>query len=70
VLGVGLIAVALSFLRSPSPVEVARLDAAIRQNFLQPERVLVTADGEEITYAVCNRFEGRTIAASVGCLWG
>ncbi|GAB4526255.1 MAG: sulfite exporter TauE/SafE family protein [Anaerolineales bacterium] len=70
VLGIGLIGVALSFLRSPEHKDIVRMDAAIGEDFPLPERVLVTAEGEEIGYTVCNRLEGRTIAGVGGLFVG
>lgn len=70
VLGVGLIAVALSFLRAPEHSDVARMDAAIEEDFPHPERVLVTAEGERIGYTVCNRTEGRAICGVGGLFVG
>ncbi len=70
ILGMGLMAVALSFLRSPEAKDVGRADKAIDEEYggEQAETRLVTAEGEEITYTVCNRTEGRIIA-SVGALF-
>lgn len=69
VLGVGLLAVAASFLRSPAAETVKRLDddiaAASREG---STRVLTTAEGEIINYTVCNRTEGRVIAG-IGALF-
>lgn len=64
ILGMGLIGVALSFLRAPDAEEVARLDRGIAKDYggERAETCLVTADGEEIRYTVCNRTEGRAIA--------
>ncbi len=70
VLGIGLVAVALSFLRSPGHGEVERLDNSIRDEYGNDKgkTSLVTAEGETITYTVCNRTEGRIIA-SIGALF-
>lgn len=70
VLGVGLVAVALSFLRSPAKEEVDALDAAIAREHDggRGESVVVTAAGEEIRFTVCNRVEGGAIAG-VGALF-
>ncbi len=70
VLGLGLVAVALSFLRSPEQADVRRMDAAILEDFPTPQRILVTAQGEEIAYTVCNQAEGRTIAGVGGLFVG
>lgn len=72
VLGVGLFVVALSFLRAPEHKDVMRLDKAIEQEYGgdQAETSLITADGEEIRYTVCNRNEGRLIAGVGGLFVG
>jgi uncharacterized membrane protein YfcA len=64
ILGVGLMVVAASFLRSPTAADVSYLDRGIRAQYGDDnaETVLVTAEGEEIRYTVCNRTEGMTIA--------
>ncbi len=71
-LGLALLAVALSFLKSPDHGEVARLDGHIGQDF-PPERArtcLRAADGEEICYTVCNRTEGGLISGVGGLFIG
>ncbi len=70
ILGVGLFAVAASFLRTPEQKDVVRLDEAIQQEYggEKAKTCLVTAGGEEICYTVCNRTEGRLIAG-VGALF-
>jgi len=69
ILGLGLFAVALSFLRSPNHEEVGRLDEAIEVDFGKTGKTtLVAADGEKLTYTVCNRTEGR-ITAGLGGLF-
>ena len=71
VLGVGLFAVAVSSLRSPAPARVAQLDEAVQRAQRADraaETCLITSDGEEICYTVCNRMEGRLIAM-VGALF-
>lgn len=64
ILGVGLLVVAASFLRSPKPEDVAILDEAIDRRFQEEraEKELIAADGEVIRYTVCNRTEGRLLA--------
>ncbi|MFV1986995.1 MAG: sulfite exporter TauE/SafE family protein [Gemmatimonadota bacterium] len=63
VLGVGLFAVAFSFLRPPSADAVARADAASRVAQGRPaESRLVSANGEVFRYSVCNRGEGMLLA--------
>lgn len=69
VLGVGLLAVATSFLRSPAAETVKRLDDDISSASGEGStRVLTTAEGETIRYTVCNRVEGSAIAG-VGALF-
>ena len=72
VLGVGLIVVALSFLKSPSHTEVERADKAIQKDYggEKGETKLITAEGEVITYTVCNRTEGGIIAGIGGLFVG
>lgn len=64
ILGVGLFAVAASFLRAPKQSEVVRLDAIIQQEIskVKTETCLETATGERICYTVCNRTEGGLIS--------
>ena len=64
ILGMGLFAVALSFLRSPDADEVHRLDRDVADEFGGPaaEACIFTAEGEEIRYTVCNKLEGGAIA--------
>ena len=70
ILGVGLFIVALSFLRKPRHEDVGHMDAAIRSDFGGPqaETVLVSAEGEEIRYTVCDRTEGGMLAG-IGALF-
>ncbi len=72
ILGVGLFAVALSFLRSPDIEDVSRMDNAIdgESSGDREETVIKTAEGEVIRYKVCNRFEGMTIAGVGGLFVG
>ena len=72
VLGLGLMAVALSFLRNPDHKEIGRLETAIKEDFPEPRAKtrLVAADGEVITYTVCNKAEGRIIAGIGGLFLG
>ncbi len=70
ILGMGLLGVAMSFLRAPDPQNVARMNEASREDFGEGkgETCLVTSQGERICYTVCNRTEGRLIAG-VGALF-
>jgi hypothetical protein len=72
VLGVGLFAVALSFLRAPEHKDIVRMDEAIQDEYggEKAETSLVTAEGEEIRYTLCNRTEGRFIAGLGGLFVG
>ncbi len=72
ILGVGLFAVALSFLRSPETSDVSRMDKAIDNEYggERSETVINAADGEVIRYKVCNRSEGMTIAGVGGLFVG
>ncbi len=64
ILGTGLFAVALSFLRAPDADEVSRLDESVRNDYggSAAETSIRTSSGEEIRYTVCNRTEGRAVA--------
>lgn len=70
ILGVGLFAVALSFLRAPDHGDMALIDDDIRakNGAGQGETCLVAATGEEIWYTVCNKNEGRLISG-IGALF-
>lgn len=69
ILGMGLIAVALSFLRAPGAEEITRSDRAIAEDARRDgERCLVSAENEAICYTVRARNEGRIIAG-VGALF-
>ncbi|RMG94915.1 MAG: sulfite exporter TauE/SafE family protein [Chloroflexi bacterium] len=72
VLGVGLFAIALSFLRAPEHKDVVRMDKAIEEEYggAKAETCLVSADGEQICYTVCNRTEGRLISGIGGLFVG
>jgi len=67
ILGMGLIAIALSFLKSPSD-DAPREDAAIAAETERPETCVTPAEGEPICYTVCNRTEGGVIAG-IGALF-
>ncbi len=72
ILGVGLLAVAASFLRSPEPKDIVRADDAIEEEYggEKAETCLTTREGEQICYTVCNRAEGRLIAGVGGLFIG
>ena len=72
ILGVGLFVVAISFLRAPEHKDVVRMDSAIDEEYggELAETCLITAEGEEIHYKVCNKTEGRLIAGVGGLFVG
>ncbi|MFZ1399910.1 MAG: sulfite exporter TauE/SafE family protein [Candidatus Promineifilaceae bacterium] len=69
-LGVGLFALALTFLRAPDHGDRTLLDGAIAAEYGpgQGHTRLITAAGEEIWYTVCNKAEGRLISG-IGALF-
>jgi uncharacterized protein len=70
-LGLGVFAVAFSFLRTPSHEAVVQMDKAIERDFgPRAETCLETAAGERICYTVCNKTEGRLIAGTGGLFVG
>lgn len=70
ILGVGLVAVGLSFLRALGHKQIAAIDAEIQENIHQMDSTtkLVASDGEEIEYKVCNKAEGMAISG-IGALF-
>ncbi len=71
IVGVGLFGIGASFLRSPDKHEVQQIDAQIQEEYGEiGETTLITADGEEIRYTVCNRNEGRAIGGIGGLFVG
>lgn len=72
IFAVGLVVVALSFLRTPHEKDVAILDERIQLEYGGPKAAttLVTAAGESISYTVCNKKEGRLIAGIGGLFMG
>ncbi|RMH22740.1 MAG: sulfite exporter TauE/SafE family protein [Acidobacteria bacterium] len=72
ILGMGLIALGLSFLRVPEREDVDLLDAAIEDQHGggKGSSCVVTRDGESICYTVCNRFEGGVVSAVGGLFMG
>jgi uncharacterized membrane protein YfcA len=70
VLGMGLFAVAVSFLRAPDAVAVARLDERAQESQDTAETCLTTAWDEEICYTVCNKTEGRLLSGIGGFFMG
>ena len=70
ILGMGLFAVAVSFLRSPDEETAAALDERAHEDAGSAETCLVTAEDEEICYTVCNTTEGRLISGIGGLFLG
>jgi len=73
ILGIGLFIVALSFLRQQhEKKDIARMDGAIQMEYggEKAETVLVTAEGEEIRYTVCNRAEGMMLCGTGALFMG
>lgn len=72
VLGMGLFAIAISFLRAPDHSDVKHMDKLILAEYggKNAETSLTTADGEEIRYTVCNKNEGRLISGAGGLFVG
>lgn len=70
VLGMGLFAVAISFLRAPDEETEAHLDDLAHESTDTAETCLVTAEDEEICYTVCNTTEGRLISGIGGLFLG
>ena len=62
VLGMGLFAVAASFLRTPDAGSATRLNDLAEESPEAAGTCLTTAHGEEICYTVCNKAEGRLIS--------
>ena len=72
VLGMGLVAVAASFFRSPESSKVRILDLEIEKEYggENAETCLVTKNDGNICYTVCNRNEGRFFAGLGGLFIG
>ena len=70
ILGMGLLAVAFSFLRQPDKDQIRSLDNARQREFSKKkaETCLVSAQGEKICYTVCNKTEGM-ITTGIGGLF-
>ena len=70
-LGVGLLAIAVVFLRHQD-IAVADRSIALGENLTLPmvDRVVTPRDGEEIRYQLCRRHEGRWFAGLGGLLVG
>ncbi|MFB6232324.1 MAG: sulfite exporter TauE/SafE family protein [Salinibacter sp.] len=70
ILGMGLFAVAVSFLRAPDEEVQETLEEMANEDPDSAETCLVTAEGEEICYTVCNTTEGRLISGIGGLFVG
>jgi len=70
ILGMGLFAIAISFLRAPDEEMEAALDEMAHEDPETAETCLVTAEDEEICYTVCNTTEGRLISGIGGLFVG
>lgn len=70
ILGMGLFAVAVSFLRAPDEELKETLDEMANEDIDDAETCLVTAEDEEICYTVCNTVEGRLISGIGGLFLG
>lgn len=70
VLGMGLFAVAVSFLRAPDDEVEDALEEMATEDPESAETCLVTAEGEEICYTVANTTEGRLISGIGGLFVG
>ncbi len=70
ILGMGLITIALTFLKTPNQIEIKHLDENIYKEYGgdKAQTSLTTSEGEEIRYTVCNKNEGR-IYAGIGSLF-
>ena len=70
ILGMGLFAVAVSFLRAPDEETETALNEMAHETPDEAETCLVSADDEEICYTVCNTTEGRLISGIGGLFVG
>jgi len=70
ILGMGLFAVAVSFLRAPDEEVEEALEDMAGEDPASAETCLVTVEGEEICYTVSNTTEGRLISGIGGLFVG
>ena len=70
ILGIGLLFIASTFLKIPHKKAVIQMDSLIKKEFPKEKAktTLITAEGEEISYTVCNRAEGGILGA-IGALF-
>lgn len=69
-LGMGLLVVAVSFLRAPGAATAAQLNELATESSETAETCLTTARGEEICYTVCNKAEGQLLSGIGGFFMG
>ncbi len=70
-LGVGLMVIAVEFLRSPTQREVSHLNQEIQQHHNPAqERCLTSTSGQTFCYAICHPTEGRLFAGLGGLFMG
>lgn len=72
ILGMGLIGIAVSFLKAPDHQEIARADAGIQADsrVAPPQTCLTAATGETVCYTACNRAAGMLISGVGGLFVG
>ncbi|HDP99715.1 MAG TPA: sulfite exporter TauE/SafE family protein [bacterium] len=72
IFGMGLFAIAASFLRAPESKEITLLDEHIEKEYgaEKAETCITTRDQEKICYTVCNKNQGRIIAGIGGLFVG
>jgi len=72
ILGMGLLALAVTFLKTPESQKVVQLDTEIEAEFSEKkaETCVITNEGEQICYTVCNRAEGMAISGIGGMFIG
>lgn len=72
ILGMGLLAIAFTFLRIPGKKDIAEADKQIQKEYgaNNPSSCIMTASGEEICYTVCNKTHGRVIVGLGGLFIG
>ena len=69
ILGVGLFAIATSFLRSPEPEALTAMDLDIKEHQdKEPQTCITSATGETYCYTVANRTEGQLLSG-IGALF-
>ncbi len=69
IFGVGLIILAISFIKFPDKDEVSDLNKAIAKT-VNPQKTIITQQGEVISYTVCNMKQGVSIVGIGGLFVG